>query len=41
MGDKEEKTLTRLELADYLKNLSEQLRQGRHRGARPPVDRAG
>lgn len=28
MGDKEEKTLTRLELADYLKNLSDQLRRG-------------
>ena len=28
MGDKEEKTLTRLELADYLQNLSEQLRRG-------------
>jgi XXXCH domain-containing protein len=28
MGEKEEKTLTRLELADYLKNLSDQLRRG-------------
>jgi XXXCH domain-containing protein len=28
MGEKEEKTITRLELADYLKNLSEQLRRG-------------
>ena len=28
MGEKEENTLTRLELADYLKNLSEQLRRG-------------
>jgi XXXCH domain-containing protein len=28
MKEKEEKTLTRLELADYLKNLSEQLRRG-------------
>jgi XXXCH domain-containing protein len=28
MGEKAEKTLTRLELADYLKNLSEQLRRG-------------
>jgi XXXCH domain-containing protein len=28
MGEKNEQTLTRLELADYLQNLSEQLRQG-------------
>jgi XXXCH domain-containing protein len=28
MGDKEEKTLTRLELADFLKGLSERLRLG-------------
>ncbi len=28
MGEKEENILTRLELADYLKNLSEQLRRG-------------
>jgi XXXCH domain-containing protein len=28
MGEKTEKTLTRLELADYLKNLSDQLRRG-------------
>jgi len=28
MGEKTEKTITRLELADYLKNLSEQVRQG-------------
>jgi XXXCH domain-containing protein len=28
MGEKEEKTLTRIELADYLKDLSEQLRRG-------------
>jgi XXXCH domain-containing protein len=28
MGEKSEQTLTRLELADYLKNLSEQLRRG-------------
>lgn len=28
MGEKEERTLGRLELADYLKNLSEQLRRG-------------
>lgn len=28
MGEKTEQTLTRLELADYLKNLSEQLRRG-------------
>ncbi len=28
MGEKEEKTLTRLELADYLKSLSDQLRRG-------------
>ena len=28
MGEKDEQTLSRLELADYLKNLSEQLRRG-------------
>lgn len=28
MGEKTEETITRLELADYLKNLSEQVRQG-------------
>ncbi len=28
MGEKDEQTMSRLELADYLKNLSEQLRQG-------------
>ena len=28
MGEKEEQTLSRLELADYLKNLSEQVRRG-------------
>ena len=28
MGEKTDKTLTRIELADYLQNLSEQLRQG-------------
>ena len=28
MGEKEEQTMSRLELADYLTNLSEQLRQG-------------
>jgi hypothetical protein len=28
MGEKEEQTLSRLELADYLHNLSEELRRG-------------
>ena len=28
MGEKDEQTMSRLELADYLKNLSEELRRG-------------
>ena len=28
MGEKDEQTMTRLELADHLKNLSEELRRG-------------
>ena len=38
MGEKDEQTMSRLELADYLKNLSEQLRRGafRPRGATGP-----
>ena len=28
MGDRDEQTMSRLELADYLKNLSEELRRG-------------
>ena len=44
MGEKNEQTLSRLELADYLKNLSEELRrgameaQGRHWGVPDELD---
>ena len=41
MGEKDEQTLSRLELADYLKNLSERAAPGGPGGPGTALDRSG
>ena len=41
MGEQNEQTMSRLELADYLKDLSEELRQGAMEAPGEPLDRSG